>query len=329
MRPRGRLERISLLNAGLLVVGWILGTTVAERWWPAAILTYLPQLPLGTATVLLLLAASLKRRGRAIVMNLAVLASFVVGPMGYQFRSPRQTQGSPFRVMTYNIHGGTYGVDGVVETIRREAPDVVCLQEAGLETPAASARLEAAIRKGLSGYEGRRYETLMLMTRRPLLAIQAGRLLEGRATRPMVEAIIEVDGTLVTVVDVHFLLSTPLSRIRSVGVRGYWRNAIDIRERQADQMLKELVGWDLPLVVCGDLNTPPRGRVYERLAGHGRDAVGEVGRGFCYTFPAYLPALRIDYVWLGPGVLANACRTPASRASDHLPVVVDLVIPRR
>lgn len=329
MRLRGRLERASFANGVLLVAGWLLGTRVAERWWPATILTYLPQIPLGTATVLLVLASLLKRRGRALVGNLLVLAFLIVGPLGYQFRSPRGASGVPLRVMTYNIHGGTYGIDLVVANIRREAPDVVCLQEAGLETPAGSARLEAAIRKGLPGYDGRRYESLMLLTRRPLLAIRPGRRLEGRATRPMVEAVIEVDGVLVTVVNVHFLLSTPIQRIRTVGLRGYVQRAIDVRERQAAQVLDELAGWHGPLVICGDFNTPPRGHVYGRLAADWRDAVAEVGRGFCYTFPTGAPALRIDYVWMGPGLAASSCRIPRTRGSDHMPVVADLVITRR
>jgi endonuclease/exonuclease/phosphatase family metal-dependent hydrolase len=42
------------------------------------------------------------------------------------------------------------------------------------------------------------------------------------------------------------------------------------------------------------------------------------------TFPAGVAHSRIDYVWVPRGTTVRACRVVPTRASDHLPVIVDI-----
>lgn len=83
-----------------------------------------------------------------------------------------------------------------------------------------------------------------------------------------------------------------------------------------------------PLIVAGDFNTPPRGEVYRRMSADLTDAFGYAGWGVGYTFRSDVPAMRIDYVFLGNGVRAERCWTPHTEASDHLPLVADVELPR-
>jgi endonuclease/exonuclease/phosphatase family metal-dependent hydrolase len=54
----------------------------------------------------------------------------------------------------------------------------------------------------------------------------------------------------------------------------------------------------------------------------------QVDSGPGYTYPADQPSKRIDYVLVSRDFRVAAAHVPASDASDHRPVVVDLVLHR-
>jgi endonuclease/exonuclease/phosphatase family metal-dependent hydrolase len=68
--------------------------------------------------------------------------------------------------------------------------------------------------------------------------------------------------------------------------------------------------------------------VYRRLAARLQDARRLAPqRGLVATFPSTMPMLRIDHVFVGPGVRVRRIHVPADpltrMASDHLPLVID------
>ena len=93
-------------------------------------------------------------------------------------------------------------------------------------------------------------------------------------------------------------------------------------------------------VVVGDFNTTPDApelaALHERvtdaweLAGQRDDQAGwrfwQRDEGL--THPARTPHRRIDQVWVSPGVTVAAAKVlHAEGASDHLPLMVDLLVP--
>jgi endonuclease/exonuclease/phosphatase family metal-dependent hydrolase len=100
------------------------------------------------------------------------------------------------------------------------------------------------------------------------------------------------------------------------------------RARQAERVtdLVAELGGGL-VIVGGDLNATPEMRATARIAGALRDAWARAGEGEGWSFPASAPTARIDYVFVGEGgsvVGAKVGAEGAARASDHLPVAVDL-----
>jgi vancomycin resistance protein VanJ len=188
-------------------------------------------------------------------------------------------------------------------------------------------RLERDIRAGLPGYEGRRAESVMTLTRLRILRVRSRALMLGRRSRPVLRLTADWQGKPLTVANVHFVLSTPIGHIRTLGVRGFVDTAIEIRRSQAEALMGALAEETGPLIVCGDFNTPPRGTVYASLARRWQDAFGAAGWGFGYTFASRAPLLRIDYVWLSAGLRPIRVEVPPSRASDHRPVVTDVAVP--
>jgi endonuclease/exonuclease/phosphatase family metal-dependent hydrolase len=87
-----------------------------------------------------------------------------------------------------------------------------------------------------------------------------------------------------------------------------------------------------PAILCGDFNAPVRSEAYRRLARRVRDAQAVVPshrrRG---TWFSDYPLLSIDHVFFKGKVDVAAVEvvstSTARLASDHLPLVVDLILP--
>ena len=221
------------------------------------------------------------------------------------------------RVVTYNVRGfrdGRRRVAGVVSDLQ---PDVLLLQETGsrraLRRFASDVGMHLA-RDPWSPFRRRVKNAVLLAEPWRLLSVELVRY--GRANRwyPRGALVVRAatnDHTL-RALSVHF------------GLDGQERG------RQA-VALEELVGMldgDV-VVVGGDLNATPEMRAPTRIAAKLSDAWGEAGTGDGATFPAFAPAARIDYVFVadGPAITgAVVGGDGAAEASDHLPIVVDLLV---
>jgi endonuclease/exonuclease/phosphatase family metal-dependent hydrolase len=109
-----------------------------------------------------------------------------------------------------------------------------------------------------------------------------------------------------------------------------YRTDPTVRARQVDDTLRILAA-DRPgahQVLLGDLNATPRAPELAPLWDRLTDVWGTVGTGSGRTYPASDPTKRIDYVTVSRSVAPVAARVPVSDASDHLPVVTDLAVPR-
>jgi endonuclease/exonuclease/phosphatase family metal-dependent hydrolase len=104
----------------------------------------------------------------------------------------------------------------------------------------------------------------------------------------------------------------------------------DAAERPAQgQLLKKaLTDADTPVIFGGDLNETSGGAAWRLLADGLLDAAGEDRSA---TYPSAAPRDRIDTVFVDPRVTVSGYQVvdgpAARRASDHLPVMADLVLP--
>ena len=127
----------------------------------------------------------------------------------------------------------------------------------------------------------------------------------------LLEAVVDIGGARVHVFNTHL----------------DYRADPSVRRRQANEMAAAVDGVREPLIVFGDLNAPPDAAEIAPLFQRLRDAwPADSGKG--YTYPADVPAKRIDYVLISPEFRVVGARVPVSDASDHRPVVVDLVLRR-
>ena len=223
--------------------------------------------------------------------------------------------------MTWNINGALgrnprFDLARVVDYVRRHSPDIVALQEidsrraraVGMANPFDVLRdalgKHGAHAHAISTADGDYGQALI--SRWPLAASSVHDLsYPEREPRRAIGADVATPTGMLRVIATHLGLS--------------------VRERRAQaQVLLDLLGpLDRPLVVMGDFNdwfwAGSVRRELERV-------LPRCTR--CRTFPAPLPTLELDRIYVSPAVRLAASRTDrsAKALSDHLPVIADIEI---
>jgi endonuclease/exonuclease/phosphatase family metal-dependent hydrolase len=221
------------------------------------------------------------------------------------------TNGTRVRVVSYNVHGQRDDQRALVEVVRGLAPDVLLVQEGPRRLRWRTKCADLANRSRMVYAAG----GLPALGNVALISLRTQvrdswcvrfPLTPGRHMRGAVFVRCAVGDAEFLVAGTH--LSTDPAE----------------RPGQARIVRDALAGQTGPVVLAGDLNEGPDGASWRTLA------EGFVDLGEALTFPAAAPRARIDAVFAGPGVTVLEHRvhdTPAARrASDHLPVVLDLVI---
>lgn len=243
----------------------------------------------------------------------------------------------PLRVLTYNIRAGNGDLQRTAETIRTLAPDIVGLQEvdvnwgerSGFEDQARSLgeslgmQVRFAPIYTLPGADStkpaRRYGVAVL-SKYPIVRwrndtlTRLSTIVRDPSPAPgpgLLDATIHVNGVAVRVFNTHL----------------DYRSDPRVRTKQVEEMLGYLGDHSGPTLVLGDLNATPEATELKPLLQRLRDtwqSKSEPG----FTFPAGKPAKRIDYVLTSSHFRVRSASVPVTEASDHRPVVVDLLLYR-
>jgi len=86
-----------------------------------------------------------------------------------------------------------------------------------------------------------------------------------------------------------------------------------------------------PIIFCGDLNALPNSYVVRSVRGILMDVQLRANGRPRNTYPSRLPLVRIDYVFASKDIGVRSAAVPRSdfarTASDHLPLVVEIIVP--
>ncbi|MBI3911381.1 MAG: endonuclease/exonuclease/phosphatase family protein [Armatimonadetes bacterium] len=306
---------------------WAVSRLEAEHWWFSNLLLYLPQLLYGIPLLGLLPICLLRKEGYGLLACLAA-AALVLGPM-MGFHLPRvgaAPQGATLRIMTYNIWQAATGVERTLAVIQKEAPDVLALQET-----AGGPRGEefaAALQKLFPGYSFLRASEYLIASRYRILASEMRRL-DSRGRRQTLWA--QLDGPTgpfnLFVVHLYTAMHGDNVVLTPSDLPDYLGRTASLRLREAYTLVGALADCQGPVVVVGDLNTPPYGLVYSILTRGLRDAFDVGGFAWGFTYPAHVPLLRIDHILVSARWHVRRAWVGGGKGSDHRPVVADLVLP--
>jgi endonuclease/exonuclease/phosphatase family metal-dependent hydrolase len=241
--------------------------------------------------------------------------------------------GRALRIMTYNVHGCVgsdlrFEPERIARTIEAASPDVVALQEIYVEHPQRrhldqaawlAERLEMRYEFGSARdcEDGCRYGNAVL-SKLPMRQLRA-ECLPQLSPKLEPRAALRVEVTTgwggLDLVNTHLGLR-PRERV--------------LQTRALAEDWLSHVTPESASVLCGDLNALPGSRVYSMFTRLLQDAeLSQRGRRAAKTWPALFPLVRLDHVFVAPGLRVVGWRVPSSfverLASDHLPVVVDVV----
>ena len=102
------------------------------------------------------------------------------------------------------------------------------------------------------------------------------------------------------------------------------RGAFVQRAAEAETVRAMVESEDLPVLVCGDLNTTPHQWAYSRLAAGFTDAFRAAGGFWGPTFPARLPLVRIDFILADPSWTILEAEVGPQLSPDHRPLIARL-----
>jgi endonuclease/exonuclease/phosphatase family metal-dependent hydrolase len=318
--------------AGVIValsLGWIVFVGAAFGYY--AFWAYAPAIyaALGLAVLGALIAPPTSvRLGPIPAIATAVIA--IAGPTVAWVNTPaRPVAEEPratFRFMTYNIHQGfdaghIPSLDVLVETIERESPDVICLQEVvrswmideqhdSLSYLAERLGMQYVWLPNIGDLYGNAVLSKFAMTdvRRVAYAREP-------SIRHQPRGVLFVRTANVTIGCTH------LDEIGDASI---------VRQEQVRTIVREMESTS-PLIIAGDLNAEPGDIEIQLLDQWGLEDLGaEAGD----TTTGNDPQKRIDYVW-GRGVIGAQAHTvsgpnleDAKRASDHRPLIVNITVQR-
>jgi endonuclease/exonuclease/phosphatase family metal-dependent hydrolase len=235
------------------------------------------------------------------------------------------------RLLSYNIHKGVGGSDRryhlarILDVIRAEEPDLVCLQEVDFNVKRSNFDNQPAILA-----DGLRVNSVLYQHNVPHREGGYGNLILSRWPLHQQHHLTlrlhrrKPRGAQMVVVD------TPQGRLRLVN----WHLGLAEKERrwQTGHLLEHplFTQWShLPTLIAGDYNDWRNTLGKHRFGHHQFDQVTAPVRLF-RSFPAFLPLASLDKVYRrGPMRVEQAVivrNRLTARASDHLPLVVDFHI---
>jgi endonuclease/exonuclease/phosphatase family metal-dependent hydrolase len=248
----------------------------------------------------------------------------------------------PVRLLTFNVHHGV-GEDGrhdlprLARLLAGTDADVICLQEVDRHYGPRSEGVDQALllsraldmqlawgpaidEPGVGG-ERRQYGNALL-SRLPILVSDVHRLPGGGEPRIALRTMLELDGGTLWVTATHLTTRSPEERGEQVAA---------LAGLHSESMAAG--------VLVGDFNARPDAAELDPLRVRFTDAwelasdrEDHVRRRFWQraeglTHPADSPHRRIDQAWVSPEVAVAAAQVlDAGGASDHLPLMVDLLV---
>jgi len=237
------------------------------------------------------------------------------------------------RIVTYNVHrcvGNDRRLDvaRVAAVLARLNPDIVALQELDVgrrRTGGVDQAHEIARQLDMACHfhaalqvEEERYGDAIL-TAYPERLVKVGPLpgyprMRALEPRGALWVEVEIDGRPVQIINTHLGLVPREQQIQAAHLAGPgWLEHPDCR-------------W--PTILLGDFNATASSIVYRTLTQHLKPARRLAAhKQPTSTFPSPLPVLRIDHLFVSPGIEVqdvSAPFDPLTRvASDHLPLVMD------
>lgn len=258
----------------------------------------------------------------------------------------KQKKTSIVKVMSFNIAHGL-GMDGVVDlektagVIEDSCANIIALQEVDRYFSARSSFVDQvewlSERLGMYAAYGANMNFApedserpnhqygnVILSNYPIKYVENHLLTQvpcpfgNNEQRGLLETIIEVEGSYLSVFNTHLALKDEELAV------------------SVDEILTLTEKSRFPRIIAGDFNAPPSNSYMRKLNSQFNDAFLTMKRGDAYTYPSpytnketdeiLSPAIRIDYIFSDRDIDVVQVAVIETAVSDHVPIVVDMVL---
>lgn len=325
-----------VLHMALLVLQNVSGMPV----WLVELSRFIPfywlLLPLCLATLL-----SLGMSPFLALASLANVALFAIVTMDLHWNLPddKPPPGTHLRVLSYNIKALNArhkpgGLDEIETEVQLHQPDIVALQDAQKWLTGNNSHTIETARPVFGLPYVVAFDQYVLASRFPLRDCKQAALGSGPEDPDYLQCTVVLESGLVQLVTTHLVSprhALMATRNDWLGGLDAWRLNVADRMLQSQALLAALAHMPKPLILMGDFNSAEQSTAIANLKLAGlHDAFSEAGRGWGYThghaLRLALDIYRIDHILLSAGITARTATVGDSDASEHNPVIADLLI---
>ena len=292
----------------VVALGTVVRLTVrdASPVW-AALYYALPWIVMAAGLVCAAGAWWLNGRGRAAAISGVVAVVFAAVWVAVSLHDEPCVSGpDDIRVLLLNTARGRAGWDEVARALPPFDVDVIGLVEAGGRGPARQKFWEENFPEHHVYLPG---GGLAILTRGDVRRISLHPL-DGISR--YVDAEIDLEGHLLRILLVDLDASPRFDR----------RGLINAVFRAASS------SSDVPTIVMGDFNTPIDSRWFDRVRARFRHVYEAAGSGMFLTWPAELPLVGIDHIWVSHEIEPRCASIDSYGTSDHRAVSASLALSR-
>ena len=312
-------------------------------------------IPLGVYFAFIVTASVKRTPVSAVRLPVIVMAAAFIIRYGFQLipLNPYPDGGMAVSVMTYNILGDAdeHHRREVINVILRESPDIVCCTEFNprMDPELFNRELAATYPYMISNRSLKSWRTgEFICSRYPLRDLTP----QDPAFINILVAEVMINGETIILTNLHLprnltitdLLSSEQNiREKIQAIDKSVQPLVTDTIQTVETVLSHLGKTSEPLIICGDFNDTPGGRVYSMFDRVLSDAFAVGGWGTGETFgEAWLDDLfshnrlvalvthdviRIDHIFVGADFAVRSARViRGARGSDHKPLVADLIL---
>lgn len=264
--------------------------------------------------------AALFRLGRsfdtAAVCALVNLLLVAPALSGSSYRGP--ANGARVSLLLSNVLTSNRDTTALAAAIRELHPDIVALVE-------PDRRWFSSLAPALAGYRARREVSTggnfgIALYSRSDMTVSVENL--GSTLPTLVARVTPASSS--GAAPFHFVLTHPIPPMTSATAASH--------RRQLEAVAERVAALSGPIIVAGDFNATPWSRPFSRFLAATGLYDSRTGFGVHATFPTFqspLFRIPIDHVLLSPSIGVITRRVERFVGSDHLPVFLELNLPRR
>jgi endonuclease/exonuclease/phosphatase family metal-dependent hydrolase len=293
------------------------------------------------------------------LLRFEALISVVVIAIGFnhftnyiKLRKPSGDKSNTFKVLSYNVRlfnyyetrNGVFSVKKVVDFIKSQNPDIICLQEFFiLGTPALE---ENEIIKGLGGkynshmklmkISKNRYYGIITLSRFPITA--RGEISHSSSSSLSIFTDIVIQQDTFRIFNNH-LQSFMLKRMNKSfleemagsedketvdevkNLSKSLKNGFTRRSEQAEKVKNYVNKSPYHVIVAGDFNDTPVSYTYRTIRKGLNDSFVTSGYGAGFTYKGNYPPNRIDYILYDNNLSNTNFEIKRVKYSDHYPII--------